>query len=241
VDISVNLSAPSSEGAYRGYWLLRNASGVLFGLGPSDRDPFYVDIKVVGGMSSVYDFANSYCSASWNSGAGNLGGCTSAGSAKDYTAKVNNPQLENGQAFTGPGLITVPENTNNGYLQGYYPPFAVQKGDHFRAIVNCAYLANGCNAIFRLDYQINSDAVKTLWQTQEAYEGQFYTVDIDLSPLAGSQVKFVLSVLANGSADNDKLLWAGPRIERLSNQITPSPIPSVTSTPTATPTTVAYP
>jgi hypothetical protein len=242
VDISINLSAPAAEGSYRGYWLLRNANGVLFGLGPSDKDPFYVDIKVVGGMTRVFDFANNFCSAAWNSGAGNLG-CTTAGSNKGYAAKVDNPQLENGQTYNGPGLLTVPENINNGYLQGYYPAFAVQKGDRFRAFINCAYQSNGCNGIFRLDYQINNEPVKTIWQLAEAYEGQFYTVDTDLSPLAGNQVKFIITILANGSADNDKLLWAGPRIDRPTHLVTPSPVPSITSTvtPTVTPTGAAYP
>jgi hypothetical protein len=39
VDISVNLTAPGTDGNYRGNWKLRNASGVLF-------SQFYVDIKV---------------------------------------------------------------------------------------------------------------------------------------------------------------------------------------------------
>ncbi len=42
VDISVNLTAPSTAGNYKGYWKLRNAAGVLFAT-------FYVDIKVSGG------------------------------------------------------------------------------------------------------------------------------------------------------------------------------------------------
>jgi hypothetical protein len=131
-----------------------------------------------------------------------------------------------------------PENINNGYLQGYYPPFEVKNGDRFRATINCEYLANGCNAIFRLDYQINDGPVKTIWQYLEAYEGQYYTVDTDLSPLAGNSVKFILTVLSNGSATNDKLIWAGPRIERLSNLVTPSSTPTrqPTKTPTKTPT-----
>ncbi len=226
VDISVNLTAPTDEGTYRGYWLLRNATGVLFGLGPSDREPFYVDIKVAtGGMTTVYDFANSVCSATWNSGSGKLD-CPASGSNKGYATKGDNPQLEDGQIYKGAGLLTVPENINNGFIQGYYPAFAVGKGDRFRAIVNCSYLANGCNATFRLDYQINNDAVQTIWQYAEGYEGKYYTVDIDLSSLAGNQVKFILTILANGSPENDKMLWAGPRIDRPTNLVTPSPTPT---------------
>jgi hypothetical protein len=39
VDISVNLTAPGTDGNYRGNWKLRNGAGVLF-------TQFYVDIKV---------------------------------------------------------------------------------------------------------------------------------------------------------------------------------------------------
>lgn len=45
LDISVNLVAPGSTGTYFGYWILRNASGVNFGIG-SAGDPFYVKIVV---------------------------------------------------------------------------------------------------------------------------------------------------------------------------------------------------
>jgi Ig-like domain from next to BRCA1 gene len=45
VDISVNLTAPSSNGTYTSYWGLRNPSGVIF-------THFYVQIKVNGGGGS---------------------------------------------------------------------------------------------------------------------------------------------------------------------------------------------
>jgi len=234
VDVSVDLTAPTSDGNYRGYWLLRNGAGVLFGLGGYAKDPFYVDIKVVANMTTVFDMANEYCSADWRSGAGDLGCPGNTSGKKGYAIKLDNPQLENGQNYSGPGLLTVPENVNNGMLQGYYQPFTVQKGDRFRAIINCAYLANGCNTIFRLDYQINGGAVKTIWQFAEAYEGNYYTVDTDLSALAGQKVVFILTVLANGSAELDRPVWAGPRIVRPANLVTPSATPTVTVTATAT-------
>lgn len=48
VDLSVNLTAPGTEGTYQGYWMLRNNSGVLFGIGGSGTSPFWVRIKVPG-------------------------------------------------------------------------------------------------------------------------------------------------------------------------------------------------
>jgi hypothetical protein len=44
LDVSINLKAPSTAGAYKGFWRLRDPNGVLFGLGGSE--PFWVAIKV---------------------------------------------------------------------------------------------------------------------------------------------------------------------------------------------------
>ena len=44
IDVSVNLTAPATEGQYIGYWMLRNASGVIFGYGDQANKAFYVDI-----------------------------------------------------------------------------------------------------------------------------------------------------------------------------------------------------
>lgn len=46
IDVSVDLVAPSSLGTYQGYWALRNANGIGFGIGPSGS-AFYLEIKVV--------------------------------------------------------------------------------------------------------------------------------------------------------------------------------------------------
>ena len=46
VEISVNLRAPDEPGEYRGDWKLRNASGLLFGVGNSGDSSFWVLIIV---------------------------------------------------------------------------------------------------------------------------------------------------------------------------------------------------
>jgi len=53
LDLSVTLKAPGTTGTYRGNWELRNPSGVTFGLGNNASDPFYVQIKVVEGVSEL--------------------------------------------------------------------------------------------------------------------------------------------------------------------------------------------
>ena len=46
VDISVDLKAPNSEGEYRGNWLIRSDTGIVFGVGTSGDVAFYLEIKV---------------------------------------------------------------------------------------------------------------------------------------------------------------------------------------------------
>jgi hypothetical protein len=46
VDVAVTFTAPSAPGHYIGYWILRNASGTLFGTGGWADEAFYVDIYV---------------------------------------------------------------------------------------------------------------------------------------------------------------------------------------------------
>jgi hypothetical protein len=47
VDVSVNLKAPGSDGTYRGYWRIKNASGVLIPVASGYQGKsFFVDIKV---------------------------------------------------------------------------------------------------------------------------------------------------------------------------------------------------
>lgn len=46
VDLSVTLTAPTKNGAYRGNWMLRNDKGILFGLGLIADKAFWVAINV---------------------------------------------------------------------------------------------------------------------------------------------------------------------------------------------------
>lgn len=48
VDLTVDMTAPQNPGIYQSNWKLRNASGVIFGVGPGEGLYFYVRIRVVG-------------------------------------------------------------------------------------------------------------------------------------------------------------------------------------------------
>ena len=251
-DVGINLVAPSVAGSYRGYWQLKNASGGLFGIGTTANQPFYVDIKVTGSASTgsiAYNFVSNVCSAQWFSGSGVLPCPGSDGDARGFVLSVANPQLENGTISTQPGILTNPQLTTNGYIQGFYPAFSVLSGDHFQSIVNCAYGASTCFVVFRLDYQIASGPVINLGTFAENYDGLYTPINIDLSSLSGQNVKFILTVLANGSSTGDRAMWVAPQIIRniaiggdvpmvptqTDIQVTETPIPMPTDTPTVIP------
>jgi hypothetical protein len=121
--------------------------------------------------------------------------------------------------------LTVPQNTFNGYIRGIYPSFKVQTGDRLRAVVNCERGATSCGVLFRVDYQLSDGIIRDFWAFGERYEGSTFAVDLDLTPLAGKDVKFVITVLSLGSPVDDRALWVEPRIIRT------APAPGSTLTP----------
>ncbi len=267
VDISIPMVAPSAAGSYRGYWMFKNANGALFGLGAQGNKPWWVDIKVSGPTvtpggptvtpsatvtpggptvtpvaGSAYDFAANACAGTWFSAAGQLPCPGAEADARGFVLKVSNPKLETGATDTRPGLVTFPQNKQDGYIQGFYPPFKVQSGDRFRSTINCENGARNCYVAFRLDYQTGTDPIKTFWGPfLERYEGGVYNVDVDLTSLAGKDVKFILTVLSAGSATGDRALWVGPYIYRAGGTAaTVTPTNTVVATISATAAPSAY-
>jgi hypothetical protein len=230
-DITVPLKAPNEPGAYRGDWQLRNASGVLFGVGTT-ADTFYVDIKVVAksSTSAGVDFAASYCLAEWTGNSTILPCAGKDGATEGFVLYKARPALENGSVDDEPGLITNPPKTNDGVIRGKYPTYTVQSGDHFVSVIGCEYNAKNCNVRFQLDYQIDNGTIQNIASWNEAYDGKFAAVDVDLASLNGKNVRFVLTVLSLGASDMDRAQWLLPRIVK----VTPTPTPTITFTPTTT-------
>jgi len=234
IDIPIELTAPNAEGRYRGNWKLRNASGVLFGVGALADSNFYVDVNVSGFIVTGYDFVANFCDANWRTDSKTLPCPGTEGDDRGFVLMLDAPKMEDGN-IRGPGLITYPEKSNTGFIKGQYPAINIKSGDRFQALIGCAYKANDCNLIFRLEYQIGNGNIRSLGQWQEVYEGRYYSINIDLSPLRGENVKFILTIFTNGSSHEDFALWVTPRITSHSAQ---APTATLTSTlsPTATPT-----
>ena len=216
IDLTMNFTAPLIERDYRGNWQIRNDKGEIFGTTSTANKPFWVSIKVktLPLTGTVYDFVANTCSAQWFSGAGILN-CPGVDKDKNgFVLKQSISKLEDGTSLTRPSLLTVPQDSFNGFIRAVYPSFKVQNGDRFQAIVNCEGGATSCGVLFRVDYQLSDGIIRDFWAFGEQYDGKYFTVDLDLSPLAGQDVKFVLTVLSLGPASGDRALWVEPRIVR---------------------------
>lgn len=222
VDISIPFTAPAASGSYRAHFKFKNDKGVAFGLdspniyrlGSGNQIPLWVEIKVAGtGTVTSYDFTTNAASAVWTSGAGALTFPGTDGNASGFALKKDKPKLENGIESAQAGLLFAPNNISAGFIQGVYPVYKVKAGDRFRSIVSCEYGAASCNVTLNLDYLAGTSAeVKTLWTYVEKSDGNYYQVDIDLSPLAGQDIKFILKLRADGSLAVNRGLWVAPQI-----------------------------
>jgi hypothetical protein len=96
VDISVNLTAPSSSGTHVGYWGLKNASGVIFA-------HFYVQIKV--GSSSGGTFAVTHVNFSVTGSCGNFHANVSITATGSGTVNYHKIYSDGG-TDTSPGTMT---------------------------------------------------------------------------------------------------------------------------------------
>ena len=238
VDLSVYLTAPSTSGLHEGSWMLRNTSGGFFGIGASGTSPFWVRINVSGGTSAGYNFVSNLCAATWTSGAGTLPCPGADGDSRGFALPLATVMLENGTTDSRPAFLAAPQAIDYGWVQGTFPSYVVQSGDRFQAAIACQYNASLCDVFYRLDYQIGTGAIQTLWSSREKYDGTTTNVDVSLSSLVGQNVKFILTILSNGASTNDRAMWIEPRILYSSTPMTPatvSPPPVTTEPPTATP------
>jgi len=210
IKIAMDFTAPMTAGTHRGDFKLRNASGVLFGIGEKDS-PFWVEIKV---DDSSYDFSMIYCASgvTWTSGAGTLPCPGSPGDSEGWVKRFDEPILETGRVENEPGLAVHPQNVTDGWIKGTFPEITLTEDMFFRAILSCNEDAN-CNVKFKLNYKIDGGAENTLATWHEVKDDSFNNVEVDLSGLTGETVQFILLVEANGSPANDTALWVAPRIE----------------------------
>jgi hypothetical protein len=216
VDVSVVLTAPDTSGTYQGYWKLRNQAGQKFGLGEDGDKDFWVKIKVGPTSGITYDFNIHAKSANWiGSGGGSAAEVPFNGPDDDPNgvAKLKDDfNLENGNR-SGVALVTGPKKTDNGKITGTFPAYTIENNDHFKAKLGFLQGCEGGQVVFRFGIKEGED-IQNLKEWKKTCDGGLVFADQDLSGFAGREVQFVLTVLADGSAVNDLVVWGSARIER---------------------------
>lgn len=217
VDISVDLTAPTSIGTYRAEYKLRSDTNMVFGLG-GDK-PFWVQIKVTAATGLLLDFLTEADSADWSSGLGSPPGAdlafNGAEDSSEGVAKiVDGVKLEDG-ATSGKVLLTFPKRESNGYIMGVFDEYAVQKGDHFKARLGFMQVGDTCSGgdvYFQLAYK-DKNEYHLIKEWNQTCDGSQTPVDVNLSEFKGETMRFALLVTANGNATNDWAIWNSARIE----------------------------
>jgi Ig-like domain from next to BRCA1 gene len=215
IRLSVDLVAPLDEGEYRGDWMLEDDEGDDFGIGAGAGKSFWVSIDVNQPNDGViFSFVDAYCSADWESSGDDDLPCPGDEDENDgFVIRLEEPDQEN-RTENEPALWTNPEMEDDGWIMGTYPSIEIDNDDRFIADVGCLDDYEDCDVIFRLDYKIGNDPVKTLGEWHEVFDGSVTRVDVDLSDLDGEDVKFILVVTTNGAYDEDAAFWLQPHLLR---------------------------
>jgi hypothetical protein len=160
----------------------------------------------------ILNFASSACSATWRNEGGELPCPGSPGDSDGAVYTLSNPGTEAGQ-INGTGLVTEPEQTAVGFINGQYPAIAIESGDLLTAQIGCLAERPSCNVGFEVLLKIGDQTV-SLGSWDQTSDGTLRTIELDLSGYAGQTVSPVLSVWANASSAQNGAVWLNPKILR---------------------------
>lgn len=216
-NISVDFTAPVTEGVHVGNWALVNANGVKVPMDNTADGNLQVSVWVNVLDTVVLDFTEDYCDARWQSVVDPSLDCPgdTSNSAPGYVTVLEEGELEDGTAVDDEILVTRPDNGDfDGFISGTYPAFNVQRGDQFMATIGCAPDGTRCNLFFELQYQIGNGPIRTLETWHERHNDEVREVSVDLEELAGESVKFILQVRNNETDLDNEGYWYEPVIMR---------------------------
>ena len=148
--------------------------------------------SVIASPVEVSGLATTACDAQWQANDGILGCPGTDGDPRGLIAILSQANLEDGTTASAPTLLTVPSDAEDGYILGLYPQYQVQPGDRFQAGVGCEIGAQLCSVLFRVSYLDTTGAAHDLWTVGEFLDGHHVELDLDLSALAGQQIRIVL-------------------------------------------------
>ncbi len=250
IDLGIDMISPAAPATYQSNWMFRAPNGQIFGVAPNGNSPLFARIRVPTTPNPnpqyAYDFSANYCNAQWRTGAGGIGCTTASNDSRGSVTYLAAPELET-RTENEPGLWVRPDQSSGGYITGQYPPYQVKPGDTFVAELSCKYGFNGCNVTFRVDYVLANGSAYNLGVWGEVADKSTNVIKVDLTPLAGQSVQFILRMQNNGNVSQANGIWFLPSIRNIpatstalpptvTPTITRTPAPTATATPTVTPT-----
>ena len=228
IDVSVVITAPTTSGDYTWKFMLRSDTGRIFGFGAGYAYPMTAVIKVeplvlltalphftlIPIVFPKYDFTANYCSATWSNGHQDLPCPGTKNDSTGFVVQQDKPRLQDGNTRDTKSLLTHPEWVDGGAIVGIFPAVSIESGNRFKTTIGCGYSGTSCDVLFRVNYKKGSDPFVELGTWSMKYSNAPLDIDIDLSSLAGSDVKFQFIVFANGSSSQDWAHWVFPRIAK---------------------------
>lgn len=162
----------------------------------------------------IYDFSEHYCQATWTNGTEQLPCPGNTDDSRGYVAKVTGRTSETGVVVSKATLLLAPQLANLGSIQGTFPALAISNGDRLQVTLACPSGQPACDVTFTLSYRLGDGPIQPLGGWQETYDGHERALDVDLSNLAGQQVKLIFTVHAEQASSHNSLLLIQPRIVR---------------------------
>jgi hypothetical protein len=97
-------------------------------------------------------------------------------------------------------------------ISGKYPAFTVQKGDRFRAVLDCKE-HTFCDVDFVLNFSTEKGSAG-LANWRHIFTDEPVVVDYSLDAIAGQTVQFTLAVQTRGNPVEAYAVWIAPHIYR---------------------------
>jgi len=214
IDIEIDMTSPSSDGDYTGYWYIEDEVGYIFGYGNQHDNPFIVDISVEANTRGVIaNLQNGYCSAEWTGDNKSLPCPGIVGSKYGFVVKYKQPILENGKVSDS-ALWTHPPLNKGSTIKGKFPAIYIQSGDQFHAEIGCLNGYPKCDVTFKLYFKEGDQEKQLIGQWHQILDGSPQKLDIDLSSLGEKFISFTLAVIGNGNPEQNAAYWYHPEIYR---------------------------
>ncbi|HEX8990619.1 MAG TPA: hypothetical protein VF784_02980 [Anaerolineales bacterium] len=161
--------------------------------------------------TDAFDFVATMCQAQWFTRSGSLP-CPGDESKTDPGFVISLPGDRQGLAPGFPVLLMYPPQDTYETIFSKYPAFTVQKGDRFRAVLECR-AHSFCDVEFALEYY-GPNGKAGLGQWPHLFSDDPVVLDLPLDGIAGLKVQFGLSVRGLGNRIDAYGVWLFPHVFR---------------------------